>query len=45
MKTIKDIKPPVFKPGMDKPMPDYSDRLARRTDARSDAILAARLAA
>lgn len=26
-----DIKPPRYVPGMEKPLPDYSERLARRT--------------
>ncbi len=31
MKTIDDIRPPVPVTGMEKPLDDYSARLARRT--------------
>lgn len=36
------IKPPRRIPGMEKPLPDYSERLARRT-GKSAAVVAARL--
>lgn len=32
-KTIDDIRPPVYIAGMETALPDYSERLARRTGA------------
>ena len=40
MKRYEDIKPPICRPGYDKPLPDYSARLARRTGTSVSAVIA-----
>jgi hypothetical protein len=42
MKTIADIVPPTPVPGMERPLPDYSERLARRSGL-IEAVVEARL--
>lgn len=39
-KTTADIRPPVRRPGYDRPLPDYSARLARRTGTSVTAVIA-----